>query len=151
MDRPLRVGAAGRSCWRPSRPSPRTAGRSSPWEGGAAEPAAAAPSTTDWSAPTTVYIPETGHTIDGVFLDYWRANYGLNNYGLPISPSTSSDGRIVQYYQYARFEYWPEDADGEIVKLGAIGEELRPKALPRSTVAAPARGRSGAWPLRPRR
>lgn len=28
----------------------------------------------NWSAPRTVYIPETGHTIDGVFLDVWRAS-----------------------------------------------------------------------------
>ena len=26
----------------------------------------------NWKAPRTVYIPQTGQTIDGVFLDYWR-------------------------------------------------------------------------------
>ena len=110
-------------------------GQIEPMEG-EVEPAAEVSSTTDWSAPTTVYMPETGHTIDGVFLDYWRANSGINNYGLPISSEHELNGRIVQYYQFARFEYWPEDANGEVVKLGAIGEELRPKALPRSTVAS---------------
>ena len=89
-----------------------------------------------WSAPTTVFLPDSGQSIDGVFLDYWRLNSGLNNFGLPISPEHELDGRIVQYYQYARFEYWPEAEDGEVVRLGAIGEELRPKAMPRSTVAS---------------
>ena len=117
--------------------SAQDTGQIEPMEGEvAAEPAAQAPSAADWAAPMTVYLPDSGHSIDGVFLDYWRLNYGLNNYGLPISPEHELDGRIVQYYQYARFEYWPEAADGEVVKLGAIGEELRPKALPRSTVAS---------------
>lgn len=111
-------------------------GQIEPMEGEvAAEPAADVSSTGEWLAPTTVYIPETGHSIDGVFLDYWRLNSGINNYGLPISPEHELDGRTVQYYEYARFEYWPEDPNGEVVKIGAIGEELRPKALPRSTVA----------------
>jgi lipoprotein-anchoring transpeptidase ErfK/SrfK len=88
-----------------------------------------------WSAPRTVYIPETGQSIDGVFLDFWRANDGIANYGYPISPEVQQDGRTVQYYQYARFEYWPEDPDGVVVQLGSIGEDLRPKLVQR--VAAP--------------
>src|SRR5262249_39826175 len=33
----------------------------------------------DWSPPTTVYIPDTGQTINGVFLDFWRNNDGATN------------------------------------------------------------------------
>ncbi|MGH2560841.1 MAG: L,D-transpeptidase family protein [Thermomicrobiales bacterium] len=80
----------------------------------------------DWSPPRTVYIPETGHSIDGVFLDYWRANSGIDLYGYPITPEMNEDGRTVQYFQYARFEYWPEAPNGNVVQLGNIGEELRP-------------------------
>jgi hypothetical protein len=72
----------------------------------------------DWSPPSTVYIPETGHSIDGVFLSYWRANGGANSFGNPISAELTQNGHTVQYYQYARFEYWPEDADGNVVHLG---------------------------------
>lgn len=88
-----------------------------------------------WSPPRTVYIPETGQSIDGVFLDFWRANNGIANYGYPITPEIMQNGHIVQYYQYARFEYWPEDPSGNVVKLGAIGRELRPKTVLRSPFA----------------
>ncbi|MCC6790633.1 MAG: L,D-transpeptidase [Thermomicrobiales bacterium] len=79
----------------------------------------------DWAPPRTVYIPATGHTIDGVFLDAWRAAGGVASYGNPVTEELTENGRIVQYYEYARFEYWPEgDADGKIVRLGEIGAEL---------------------------
>src|SRR5262245_4022832 len=38
-----------------------------------------------WTPPQTVYIPETGHSIDGVFLDYWRANGGYWSFGNPVT------------------------------------------------------------------
>jgi lipoprotein-anchoring transpeptidase ErfK/SrfK len=85
----------------------------------------------DWSAPRTVYIPETGHTIDGVFLDYWRAAGGAEAYGNPITAEFTLNGHVVQYYEYARFEYVPEDPEGTIVHLGAIGEDLRPQLVMR--------------------
>ena len=48
----------------------------------------------------------------------------------PRSPEP--EGKIVQYYQYARFEYWPEgDEDGNYVTLGEIGRELGPPLLVR--------------------
>ena len=55
------------------------------------------------------------------------------SYGNPITPEiTEAKGKIVQYYQYARFEYWPEgDEDGNYVTLGEIGRELGPPLLVR--------------------
>lgn len=92
----------------------------------------------EWSAPRTVYFEETGQSLDQVFLDYWRANGGQTNLGLPITPEITLDnGHIVQYLQYARFEYWPEgDANGNKFVLGKIGEELRPSMLQRSMIAS---------------
>ncbi|MGC4189770.1 MAG: L,D-transpeptidase [Thermomicrobiales bacterium] len=88
----------------------------------------------DWSAPTTVYIPETGHTLDQLFLDMWRNGGGAAAYGNPItSEITQQDGHVVQYLEYARFEYWPEgDADGNTAFIANIGQELRPIAVQRS-------------------
>ena len=40
----------------------------------------------DWEPPRTVLIPETGHTIDGVFLDVWREWGGAAAFGNPITP-----------------------------------------------------------------
>ena len=106
--------------------------------GASAAPASAETATTasfqDWSAPTTVYIPDTGQTIDGVFLDYWRNGGGITAFGNPITPEFTLNGHIVQYYQYARFEYWPEDPDN-VVHLGAIGQELRPQLVMRQTTS----------------
>ena len=84
-----------------------------------------------WSAPRTVYIPASGHTIDGVFLDFWRAAGGSNTYGNPISSEFDRNGRIVQYYEYARFEYVPEGSDAGYVLLGDMGYDLRPSAVMR--------------------
>ena len=104
-------------------------------------PAAAYPVDPNWAPPRTVFIPETGQTIDRAFLDLWLSGGGAISWGNPVSPEiTLDDGRIVQYYEYARFEYWPDgDANGNYVTLGAIGAELRPLAVPRRPVATPAR------------
>ena len=100
----------------------------------AAAPAVGAyPVDPNWSPPSTVYIPETGHSIDGLFLDLWRSGGGALSYGNPITPEiTEAEGQIVQYYQYARFEYWPEgDENGNYVTLGEVGRELGPPLLVR--------------------
>src|SRR5215212_4331578 len=28
----------------------------------------------EWSAPTTVYVDWAGHTVDGLFLEFWRTH-----------------------------------------------------------------------------
>jgi len=89
-------------------------------------------SAADWAPPRTVYIPETGQTIDGYFLDLWREAGGFYAFGNPITPEIMNDGHVVQYYQYARFEYWPEgDEFGNTVLVGDIGDELRPVTVRR--------------------
>src|ERR687898_1971249 len=103
----------------------------------AAPAVSAYPIDPNWSPPTTVYIPETGHSIDGLFLDLWRSGGGASSYGNPITAEiTGPEGQIVQYYQYARFEYWPEgDEDGNYVALGEVGRELGPPLLVRRFAA----------------
>ena len=103
---------------------------------GAVPAVSAYPIDPNWSPPTTVYIPETGQSIDGLFLDLWRSGGGAMSYGNPITPEiTEEKGKIIQYYQYARFEYWPEgDENGNYVTLGEIGRELGPPLLVRRFV-----------------
>jgi hypothetical protein len=95
------------------------------------------PAGAEWSPPSRVYIEQTGHTLDQVFLDVWRDSGKEASYGYPVTPEITLDnGHIVQYLQYARFEYWPEgDAEGRYFHIGNIGEELRPISLPRSIAA----------------
>ncbi len=93
-----------------------------------------------WSAPTTVYIPATGQSIDGWFLDMWRENGSASVFGNPITPEISrDDGSVVQYYEFARFEYWPNgDVDGNLITLGHVGEDLRPAVVPRMAIGGKA-------------
>lgn len=97
---------------------------------------AAQTSDSDWSAPRTVFFPKTGQTLDEVFLDKWREAGGAEAYGYPITPELKQkDGHIVQYLQYARFEWWPngdKNADGANFVLAKIGQELKPGYQPAS-------------------
>jgi lipoprotein-anchoring transpeptidase ErfK/SrfK len=97
----------------------------------------------DWAAPRTVLIPETGHTIDGVFLDVWREWGGASAFGNPITQEFEEKGRIVQYYEYARFEYVPDDPNGQVVHFGAIGRELKPTTVFRSKPFVTGKDQSG--------
>lgn len=98
----------------------------------------AAAQSSDWAPPPTVYLPETGHSLDRLFLDLWRGSGGAATFGYPITAEIEQDnGHIIQYLQYARFEYWPEgDENGNTVILGKIGEELRPFTVQRSASAS---------------
>ncbi len=76
--------------------------------------------------PQAVYFSQTGHVLDNRygFLDYWRANGQMNRFGAPITEALEEDGRPVQYFARARFEYHI-DAQGTPfeVQLGLLGRE----------------------------
>jgi hypothetical protein len=61
------------------------------------------------------YFPETGHTLSGRFRKFWEKRGGLGVFGFPISEPleeiSPEDGqsRTAQYFERARFEYYPED------------------------------------------
>jgi len=120
-------------------------------------PSVAAAPVVDWAPPRTVYIPETGQSVDGVFLDVWRAWGGALSWGNPITPELEQNGRIVQYYAYGRFEYVPDDPGGNVVHFGDLGAETRPYLLRRggapggtSAAADAAAAAARAWlPLDP--
>lgn len=80
----------------------------------------------------------SGNTVAGAFLDYWRAHGGVTSFGLPVSNPlievSELDGRVrlVQYFEYARFELHPE-AQGSpyYVQLSALGSiEYRARTAP---------------------
>jgi beta propeller repeat protein len=70
------------------------------------------------------YFPETGHSIGGWFYAYWGANGGLPTFGYPLSQEVQENGRVVQYFERARFELNPT-ADGPLtgIVLGQLGRE----------------------------
>ena len=59
-------------------------------------------------ADISVYIEETGHTIGGVFLDYWRATGEETMFGYPISePFAAPDGYYSQVFERGVLQYLP--------------------------------------------
>lgn len=78
-------------------------------------------------AMQTVYFPATGHHLSNRsgFLDFWRANGQVHVFGYPITEEFVEDGRIVQYFERARFEYHPAYAGSpDQVQLGLLGREI---------------------------
>ena len=73
------------------------------------------------------FFPETGHTVQGRFLDYWQAHGGLAQQGYPLSDEmqevSETDHRpyTVQYFERAVFEYHPENAAPYDVLLSLLG------------------------------
>ncbi len=69
-------------------------------------------------------FPTTGFTVAGPFLTFYESRGGLDLFGYPRSPEFSLNGRTVQYFQRARFEWWPENPPGHQVQLGLLADEL---------------------------
>jgi len=79
--------------------------------------------------PGAAYFAETGHNVRGRFLDYWGANGGLAQFGLPLSEEIRErleDGQdyTVQYFERARLELHPESAAPYDVLLGQFGRRI---------------------------
>ena len=80
--------------------------------------------------PARRYVPETGHSLGGRFLQYWQSTGGLDLYGYPISEEFQErspiDGKLytVQYFERARFELHPANAPPFDVLLGLLGRQL---------------------------
>lgn len=79
-------------------------------------------------------FPQTGHSLCGVFLNYWQGHGGLERFGYPVSePSqeTLSAGDTlwtgtVQYFERRRMEYHAENAGTPYeVLLGLLGRDVR--------------------------
>jgi hypothetical protein len=78
------------------------------------------PATQTSSTPERTYYEQTRHTLGGVFRQYWQASGGLEIFGFPISEEMQESGRMVQYFERARFEL---TAQGR-VQLGHLGIDM---------------------------
>jgi len=69
-----------------------------------------------------LFFSQTGHSLGGSFRAYWEAHGGLAVFGLPLTEEITEDGRRVQWFERARFEYNPQGAGtpNEVV-LGQLG------------------------------
>jgi hypothetical protein len=74
----------------------------------------------------TQFFPETGHSIKGDFLRFYKsARDPMLVYGYPITEQiTSKDGKTVQYFQRARFELHGDQPEEQRVQLTALGQAV---------------------------
>jgi hypothetical protein len=91
------------------------------------------------------YFPETQHTVQGLFLQYWAAHGGLAQQGYPLTDefveaSAQDPGKsyTVQYFERAVFEHHPENAGTPyevlLTQLGTYERNARyPGGTPAST------------------
>lgn len=69
--------------------------------------------------------PGVIYCAENAFLDFWKANGGLEILGLPVSqPFVDDRGLIVQFYERAIFEWHPENEAKYQVLLTLLGAEL---------------------------
>lgn len=70
------------------------------------------------------YFRETGHSVSGDFFTYYHSIKNATLlFGYPITEAFPKDGRLIQYFQRARFELYPELPAGQRVKLTSLGRE----------------------------
>ena len=93
-----------------------------------------------WAPPRTVYVPSTGHTTDGLFLQAWRDHRAL--LGDPITEELAAKtgyanapkaAQIVQYYENGALVYLPDeepDAQVQTLDLGRQALDLALAARP---------------------
>jgi hypothetical protein len=73
---------------------------------------------------STRYFPETGHFVDEPFLSPFQAQGGVQIFGPPITEAFADNGRLVQYFDSARWECMGSgDAPCE-ARLSPLGELL---------------------------
>ncbi|HEX8220471.1 MAG TPA: hypothetical protein VF914_14840 [Chloroflexia bacterium] len=81
----------------------------------------------DAKAEAGMTFPETGKTIKGAFLQYWKDHGGLAQQGFPITnlvrETSELDGReyTMQYFERAVFELHPENKPPYNVLLSQLG------------------------------
>jgi hypothetical protein len=61
--------------------------------------------------------------IGDMFRGFYESNGGVRIFGYPMSPVLEVNGRLVQWFERARLEYWPENAPPYDVQLGLVGQE----------------------------
>jgi hypothetical protein len=75
--------------------------------------------------PNSKYFSETGHNVKGDFLKFYNSNpNAIFLYGYPITEEfVNKDGKTVQYFQRARFEYRVDLPEGQRVQFTQLGRE----------------------------
>ena len=69
------------------------------------------------------YFDQTGHNLDGGFLDYWESHGATRIFGYPLSTEFDHDGTHVQYLERAIIEWHPDNPDEWRVLFERLGAQ----------------------------
>lgn len=80
------------------------------------------------------YVEETGYAVRYGFKEIWQTRGAERIFGYPISEEIdelldNGEWHTVQYFERARFEYWPDFPPGERVLISTLGRRLAPAEL----------------------
>lgn len=84
------------------------------------------------------FVAQTGHNIHGAFFTFYLSHNGAENFGNPLTEALRENGRIVQYFERARLEFFPEDPGPYRVQVGLLGAQYGITDLPLKSRAIPA-------------
>lgn len=73
--------------------------------------------------PGCRYYEESGHQVCHAFLEFYESHGGAQSFGLPTSEFRIEGGRVVQYYEIFRLDWYPESGAGERIRVGPLGRE----------------------------
>lgn len=77
------------------------------------------------NTPDVTYFPQTGHSVSGVFLKAFNADGGIQIFGYPRTEAFTQNGQLVQWFQRAEFQYFPQYAGTSYaVQFALLGTEL---------------------------
>ncbi|GEM_PF-2594917 len=77
-----------------------------------------------------LFFAQTGHSVMGLFANFWQQNGALGVFGFPISEPTreavgdKKEVTTVQYFERARFELTKDASGQDTVRLGNLGREF---------------------------
>ena len=83
------------------------------------------------------YFADTGHSVSGEFWSYYQSQPNASLvFGSPITEqfTDSRSGRLIQYFQRARFEYFPENPPGKRVVLSQLGSLVIARTPPQGAI-----------------
>ena len=75
--------------------------------------------------PPACSPPGSAQQISSRFLSYYNQYGGMQTFGRPISTEINNGGRIIQWFERARLEEWPELSSTDyLIQGGRVGVEF---------------------------
>jgi len=73
------------------------------------------------SSPYCTYHATTGHNVHGAFDTFYRSHNGGHNLGNPLTEALWENGRVVQYFERGRLDFYPENPESTRVQVAMLG------------------------------